>query len=167
MPDNIEIQVYEVLTPKIDYSKSVDELVAYFDEELEKINRGERKADLELMMLGYAIDFLVIVKRAADIVLDFEEAAMPVYEAVLEALHRNYAGSPPTSEQFSDTLKKAAGFMCVVILKNIGGDLINTNLGLGVNISGTNAFVMNRVGRCLQNGSEDDVISFYEALKNL
>lgn len=167
MGDNFEIEVGEVQQIEIDYSKTPDELIAYFDGEMEKIQKGEKQGNIELVMLGYAIDFLFFVKDATDIVLDFEEAVIPTFDAVLDAVHRNYCQQAPTEEEFSDMVKKATGFLCVVIWKNLGCGYVGSNLGIGVHINGTNAFVMNRVGRRLQNGSEDDIMSFYNYLKTL
>lgn len=168
MENNFEIEVGEVQQIEIDYSKTPDELIAYFDGEIEKIQKGEREqGNFELVMLGYAIDFLFFVKEATDIVLDFEEAVIPTFDAVLDALYRNYCEQAPTREDFEDMVKKATGFLCVVIWKNLGCGYFGSNLGIGVQINGTNAFVMNRVGRRLQNGSEDDIVSFYNYLKTL
>ena len=48
-----------------------------------------------------------------------------------------------------------------------GGGFIGSNIGYGVNINGTNAFVYNRIGRRLQGDASCDVTSFYEELKKL
>lgn len=168
MENNFNIEIGEVQQTEIDYSKTIDELISYFDGEVEKINSGEiEQASMELVMLGYAIDFLFFAKEATDLVLDFEEAVIPTFDAILEAIHKNFCKQPPTEEDFNDILKQATGFLCVVMWKNLGCGYVSSNLGIGVNINDTNAFVMNRVGRRLQNGSEDDIISFYDYVKSL
>ena len=72
---------------------------------------------------------------------------------------------PP--EAGGDIMKRASGFLSVVIWRNIGGGFISSNIGYGVNINGTNAFVYNRIGRRLQGDASCDVTSFYEELKKL
>lgn len=167
MSDKLNIEIGEVEETKIDYSKTTNDLISYFDEQSERIDRGERGADIELMMLGYAIDFLVFAKKATNIVLDFEEEVIPTFDEILEALHKHFKENTPTREQFEDTIKQATGFLCVVIWKNIGGGFFNSNIGIGINIKGNNAFVMNRIGRRLQNGKEDDIVTFYDYLKKI
>lgn len=168
MAHNFEINIGETQQPEIDYSQTPDELIAYFDSEVEKINKGEiKQAGMELVMLGYAIDFVFFAKEATGLVLDFEEAVIPTFDAILDAIHRNFANEAPTEEEFNDTLKKATGFLCVVMWKNLKCGYAGSNLGIAVTLNGTNAFVMNRVGRRLQNGSEDDIISFYDYVKSL
>ncbi len=44
---------------------------------------------------------------------------------------------------------------------------MQSNIGMGIQIKSTNAFVYNRIAGRLRSGREDEVISFYEALKNL
>ena len=168
MENEFVLKVGEVEETIIDYSKTVDELIAYFDEQTEQINSGERKeGNIELVMLGYAIDFVFFTKNATNIILDFEEEVIPVFDRILEAIYKKYCSQAPSQEEFSDMVKKATGFLCVVIWKNIGGGIIGSNIGIGVNVKGTNAFVMNRIARRLQNGSEDDIISFYHSIKEL
>lgn len=167
MDNNFDFGIGPVIQTVIDYSKTPDELVEYFDSEMEKIKKGEREADLELVMLGYAIDFIFFAKNAVKLTLDFEEAVIPAFDAVLDAVYRSYKENPPSQENFTDMVKRATGFLCIVIWKNLGCGYINSNLGIGVDINGKAAFVMNRVGRRLQNGSEDDIVTFYNVLKEM
>lgn len=57
--------------------------------------------------------------------------------------------------------------MGCLVLKNIGGNWVQSGIGMRIQIKGTNGFVYNRIARRLRSGSEDKVISFYEALKDL
>ncbi len=165
--DNFNIEVGAAEEVLIDYSKSVDELIQFFDEKSEKINSGLETANIEFMMLGYAIDFIMWTKAATGIVLDFEEAVIPAFESILAAIHKRFSEQQPTREEFDSMMKKAAGFLCIVIAKNIPCSFISSNLGVGVKINGNHVFVMNRIGRRLQNGAEDEVVSFYEQLKHI
>lgn len=165
--EQFDIQVGDVEESVIDYSKNLSELIAFFDDKAEKINSGEEKGNIEIMLLGYAIDFIMWTKGATDIVLDFDEAVIPTFEAILDAIHRQYLEQAPTGEEFDSMMKKATGFLCVVIAKNISCGFISSNLGYGVNIKGNNVFVMNRIGRRLQSGKEAEVVSFYQMVKEI
>ena len=56
---DFEVKVGPVEACKIDYSKSVEELTAYYDDLAKKIAGGQPElANGEFMQLGYALDFL-------------------------------------------------------------------------------------------------------------
>ena len=165
---NFEIQVGEPLSCQIDYSMSEQELEGYFDKQMELISAGqENLANIELAMLGYAFDFIDFSKKAANVEINFSEDNVEVFDAILEAVHKLVAAGNMPQERFNDIAKQATAFFGVLILKNLGGDWVQSNVGMAMNIHGTNAFLYNRVTRRIVNGQEDDVISFYEALKNL
>lgn len=165
--ENINIQIGPIEETKIDYTVSVQQLIDFFDEEAERIEKGEKAGTLEFMMLGYAIDFLVWAKNATGIVLDFEEEVIPTFDAILKAIHKKFLEQAPTQEEFQDLLKKATGFLCVVICKHSNCGYFNSNLGIGISKNKNNIFVMNRVGRRLQGQEDSEIISFYEQMKSL
>ncbi|MBQ4522014.1 MAG: hypothetical protein IJA10_03570 [Lachnospiraceae bacterium] len=168
MADNFELQVSEPIPCEVDYHLSEQQLADYFDLQFQLIQEGKRPpATMELAMLGYALDFLGFAENAANTKIDFQEESLGVFEAILDAIYRMYADEAPSGEDFDDMVKKATGYFGVLILKNIGGNWIQSNIGMGMNIKGSNAFLYNRIARRLTNGREDEVISFYEALKNL
>lgn len=163
---NIEVGDAEMC--KIDYSKTVQELVAFYNETAKRISEGDKEyLNGEFMMLGYAIDFLEFAQQVVHISLDFEEGVVPAFDSILDALSKSFQKQPVADEIFNDIVKKATGFMCVVIWKNIGGGFINSNLGYGVQIKDTNAFIYNRIGRRLQGAENSDMVSLYATLKNL
>lgn len=165
--ESINIEIGTIEKTKIDYNVSVQDLINFFDEEKKIILKGEKIATLEFMMLGYAIDFLFWTKNATGIVLDFEEEVIPTFDAILEAIHKKFLEKAPTQEEFQDLLKKATGFLCVVICKHSNCGYFNSNLGIGINKNENNVFVMNRVGRRLQGQEDSEIISFYEQMKRL
>ena len=165
---DFELKVGPVEACKIDYSKSDEELTAYYDDLAKKISGGQPElANGEFMMLGYALDFLDLVKRVFNIDLDFEETAIPKLDQIIAALSQAILTKKIPPEAGSDIMKKASGYLSVVIWKNIGGGFISSNIGYGVNINGTNAFVYNRIGRRLQGDASCDITGFYEELKKL
>lgn len=165
---DFEIKVSPAEPCKIDYSKSIDELTAYYDDLVQKIAGGQPElANGEFMQLGYALDFIAMVKKIFNIDLSFDESAIPTLDQIIAALSQAILTKKIPPEAGSDIMKKATGFLSVVIWKNIGGSFISSNIGYGVNINGTNAFVYNRIGRRLQGDSSCDVTSFYNELKKL
>lgn len=167
-PASFDLKISEVAACKIDYAKSVEELTAFYDEQEKKIAQGDQEyLTGEFMQLGYAIDFIGFVQHVFQVTLDFEEGVVPAFESVLDALSQGFQGKKIKEEIFGDILKKATGFFSVVIWKNLGGGFISSNLGYGVNVKGTNAFVYNRIARRLQGDASSDMVSLYETLKNL
>ena len=165
---DFEVKVGPVEACKIDYSKSVEELTAYYDDLAKKIAGGQPElANGEFMQLGYAIDFIFMVRKIFNMDLDFEESRIPTLDQIIAALSQAILTKKIPPEAGSDIMKKAAGYLSVVIWKNIGGSFISSNIGYGVNINGTNAFVYNRIGRRLQGDTSCDITSFYEELKKL
>jgi hypothetical protein len=165
---DFEVMVGPVEACKIDYSKSVEELTAYYDDLAKKIAGGQPElANGEFMQLGYALDFLDLVKRVFNMDLDFEETSIPKLDQIIAALSQAILTKKIPPEAGGDIMKKASGFLSVVIWRNIGGGFISSNIGYGVNINGTNALVYNRIGRRLQGDASCDVTSFYEELKKL
>lgn len=165
---NIEIQVGEPMESQIDYSMSEQELEKYVDEQMELISAGQEElATVELMMLGYAFDFIDFAKGAANVEVHFEEEFVGVFDAILEAIHKLVAAGDFSQERFNDIAKKATAFFGVLLIKNVGGNWVQSSVGMALNVRGTNAFLYNRVARRIVNGAEDDIISFYEAVKAL
>lgn len=167
MPE-FELKVSPAEPCKIDYSKSIKELTAYYDELAKKIAGGHPElANGEFMQLGYALDFLDMVKQIFNMDLDFEETSIPKLDQIIAALSQAILTKKIPPEAGSDIMKKASGYLSVVIWKNIGGGFISSNIGYGVNINGTNAFVYNRIGRRLQGDESCGITGFYGELKKL
>ena len=165
-PQNMNIQVSEPFISQIDYSLSREELADYCDQQMELVKSGQKElATIELMMLGYALDFIDFAHNAVQVDIDFDEENLELFDEILEALHEVSAGGGLTQENFNDIVKKATAFFGVFILKNIGGNWVQTNIGMAINLNETNAFVYNRIARRIINGKEDEVVSFYQVVK--
>lgn len=163
-----EIKVSPVEISTIDYSKSVRELEEYFDERSRKISAGDKRLLTgEFMQLGYALDFISLIKNNLQIALDFEETSISAYEGALDNISRAIGSGAIPRDAVGDIIKKATGFFSVLVWKNLGGGFISSNIGYGININGTNVFVYNRIGRRLQGDKNADAITFYEEIKSL
>lgn len=168
MGEKTNIQVGEPLSCQIDYSLSEKELGKYFDSQMALVRNGQEElSTVELMMLGYALDFISFAQNAAHVVINFGEESLERFDAVLEAVHVLMQKGGLPENQFYDIVKSATGFFGVFLFKNIGGSWVQTNIGPAVRLKETNAFIYNRVARRIQNGKKDDIISFYNTLKSM
>lgn len=168
MGEKTNIQVGEPLSCQIDYSLSEKELGKYFDSQMALVRNGQEElSTVELMMLGYALDFISFAKNAAHVDINFGEESLERFDAVLEAVHVPMLKGELPGNQFYDIVKSATGFFGVFLFKNIGGSWVQTNIGPAVRLKETNAFIYNRVVRRIQNGKKDDIISFYNTLKSM
>ncbi len=166
--NKFELQVSEPIPNEANYQLSKEELSVWFDEQYELLQEGKKQGvTMEFAMLGHAMDFIDFAERATQIELDFEEESLGAFEAILEAIYQLFQRQKPSDEDFVDMVKRATGYFGAVILKNIGGNWVQSNIGMGIQIKGTNAFVYNRIARRLSNGREDEVLSFYNALKGI
>ena len=165
---SFEIKVSPAEECRIDYSKSVAELNAYYEDIAKKIAGGQPElANGEFMQLGYALDFIDMVKRIFNIDLDFGEDTVPKLDQLIAALSNAILNKQIPPEAGVDIMKKATGYLSVVIWKHIGGGFFSSNIGCGVNINGTNAFVYNRIARRLQGDASCVIADFYNELKKL
>ena len=144
--NNFELHVSEPIPCEVDYQLSEQELAEYFDLQSQLLKEGKREsATMEIAMLGYALDFLEFAEKAANTKIDFSEESLGLFEAILEAIYNMFSEQAPTGEAFDDLAKRATGYFGVLILKNIGGNWVQSNVGMGVNINGTNAFFFYRI----------------------
>lgn len=166
MSDNeINLEIGEPIPSEFDYSLSPSELDSLLSEQMGLFRQGKRSMPThEFSMLGYALDFIDFAKNRCNQEIDFDERCLPVFLGILNALHKMFAENPPTGEFFNTTIKQAGGYFGVVIIKNIGGQWVNTNMGMGIAHKGENALIMNSIGRFLQTG-EDNVMAVYNHLK--
>ena len=158
----MEINIISVEESKLDYSKSLEELTAFFDA---NANNPEYRCG-EFMMLGYAIDFVGLMGKIANVKLDLSEGSIAILDQLLIALSDGVKKGVFNQTAFEGQLKGATGLFSLIVWKNLGGSFINSNVGYGVSVNGTNAFVLNRVGRRLQGDATSDLVSLYVALKN-
>lgn len=164
----INIKVSEPYICKIDYSLPKDELEEYLEIQMYLISLGQKEAaDFELMMLAYAFDFIYWAKDKCHVEMDFEEQNIGLLENVLEAIHKMTAEGRMTQEDFEGISKKAAAYLGVIIIKYLGGNWVESNIGCAVQINGMNIFVYNRVAGRIVNGAEADIVSFYNAVQEM
>ena len=165
--NEINLEIGEPIPSEFDYSLSPAELDSRLSEQMELFKQGKRSVPThEFSMLGYALDFIDFAKNRCNQEIDFDERCLPVFLGILNALHKMFAENPPPEEFFQTTVKQAAGYFGIVIIKNIGGQWVNTNMGMGISVGGTAALIMNPIARFLQTG-EDNLMAVYNQLKEV
>lgn len=165
---NTNIQVSSVEPSVYDYNKSIVDLEQFYDDLEKRVKNGDKSyLTGELMQLGFALDFASFVKDNRGIEFEFKEEDIPVFEKMLDSLSRAVMNNVFSQDDVTNIIKQATGFFSVLVWKNLGGGFINSNLGYGINVNGTNVFVYNRIGRRLYGDKNADMISFYQDIKKL
>lgn len=166
MSEELKIEVGEPIPNSFDYSLSPTELDKKLSERMVLVRQGQAAATHELSMLGYALDFIDVVKRNIDVALTFEEESLEPFCTALSALRQSFVSDPPTGDDFNSYVKAATGFFGIMMIRNLGGCWAMSNLGMAIILDGTAVFVMNRVGRYLQGGDDgDNMAALYNSLK--
>ncbi|AOR23786.1 hypothetical protein [Clostridium taeniosporum] len=163
--NQLNIDIGEITESVVDYSKSIEELTNYYDEQLILIKKGRNElATLELMMLGYGIDFIEWIKEAFKIELTLSEKSLNEFNKILEEIHEMYRINGLREEVINDLLKKCSAYFGLMILANYKGSWVDSNLGPAIQVNGVNAFVYNCIGRRIKSNEDSDVLAFYYAL---
>lgn len=165
MSEELNIEVGDPIPNTFDYSLTPAELDKKLSETMMKVKTGQAPATHEYTMLGYALDYIDFVRNNMNVTLDFGEESLADYCKTLTELQKSFAQNHPPADFFNNVLKSATGFFGIMVIKNLGGNWAQSNLGMTVIHNSTNAFVMNRIGRFLQ-GGEDDLGTLYNHLKN-
>lgn len=164
MSEELKIEIGEPIPNSFDYSLTPAELDKQLSEKMAKVRSGELKATHEFTMLGYALDFIDFVKSNVDVELGFGEDNLPQYCEILGEIQKSFAQDPPPGDLLNNVIKGATGFFGIMVIKNLGGNWAQSNIGMAVIHNGTSVFVMNRVARFMQSG-EDDMGALYNSLK--
>ena len=164
MPEELNIEVGEPIPNSFDYTLTPAELDKQLSEKMALVRRGELQATHEFTMLGYALDFIDFAKNSVNVELNFDEDSLEPYCEILGEMQMSFAQEPPPADMMTGIIKGATGFFGVMVIKNLGGNWAQSNIGMAVIRNGTSAFIMNRVGRFLQSG-EDDMSALYNYLK--
>lgn len=150
---------------------SYEQLVKQYDSRKEKFDNGEDVNKLELMFVGYALDAVDVVRLNFNIQLDFSEDSIKEVEKLLENLHKLYEKSKLSDDRVLDFAKQFSGYIGQVMIQNWGGEWIpesdfTIKNGPALKVKENNLFLLSKVYRRIQNGSEDNVYHFYQAIKN-
>ena len=164
MSEEIKIEIGGIIDNTFDYTLSPSELDKQLSEKTEQAKRGEIKATPEYAMLGYALDFIDFARNNFDLEMNFDEENLARYCEILGAVRKSFSEEPPPADFFNGFVKGATGFFGIMVIKNLGGNWAQSNIGMTVIHNGTSAFVQNRVARYMQNG-EDDMAALYNVLK--
>lgn len=164
MSDELKIEIDGIIENAFDYTLTPAELDKQLSEKMEQVRRGETKPTQEFSMLGYALDFIDFAKNNMNITIDFGEENLEHFCGILGALQKSFAADSPPEDVFESYVKMSAGFFGVMVIKNLGGNWAQSNIGMTVIHNGTAAFVVNRVARYLK-GEEDGMAVLYGVLK--
>ena len=169
MSEELKIEIGGIIDNTFDYTlplKELDELLSSRMKFARSVY-GVRKDDVQIMeyaMLGYALDFIDFARNNFDLEMNFDEENLARYCEILGAVRKSFSEEPPPADFFNGFVKGATGFFGIMVIKNLGGNWAQSNIGMTVIHNGTSAFVQNRVARYMQNG-EDDMAALYNVLK--
>ncbi len=167
MSDNVKLEVLGVFAPTVDYNKSLDDLADYCNQQYELISAGnEEAATFELLILANALSFINFSSEICNVGLSFEDKKITYLEKALDILCENAKEFQMEEEEFNNIVKLASCFLCCLIIKNIGGNFITTNIGVGVHVGTKDIVIYDKIVSRLLNGRDAEIITFYNNLKN-
>lgn len=167
--DNLgEIQLGEAIPNEFDYDLELGELDKQLTEKYEHLNREKEGAVTpEWIMLGCALDLVDFAKENLDIALDFSEESLEKLCTVVSMMKESYAEEAPTDDIFATWVNMTAGLFGCIIIKNLGGNWIESNAGMSVIVNGTAAFITNQLVGAISgaNPNENAISEMYDYLK--
>ena len=165
--DELNIEIGGVIENTFDYSLPPKELDKQLSERMSKVKSGEVKPTHELSMLGYALDFIDFAQQTVNIEMNFDEENLADLCEILGAIKESFAQEPPTNEILASYVKAVTGFFGVMIIKNLGGNWVETSAGISVTVNGTTAFISNRIAGIFSGAGEDENVltEIYDRLK--
>ena len=166
--DELNIEIGGAIENTFDYSLPPKELDKQLSERMNKVKSGEIKPTHELSMLGYALDFIDFAKQTVNADMNFDEENLEPLCEIVGAIKESFAQEPPSNEILASYVKAVTGFFGVMVIKNLGGNWVETSAGISVTVNGTTAFITNRVSGIFSGADEDEnVISeIYGYLKD-
>lgn len=172
MSENIEneIQLGEPIPNEVDYNLPLEELDKWLSEKYELFQQKKiERLSPDCIMLGCALDMVDFAKNNLDIQLDFSEDSLNNLRIIISMMKESYAEETPSDDIFGTWVNMTAGLFGCIIIKNIGGNWIESNAGMAVAVNGTAAFITNQILGMISgaNDNENAVIEIYEYLKSL
>lgn len=163
-----EIQLGEPIPNEFDYDLPLSELDKQLTEKYELLQ--QKKIDAvsgECAMLGCALDLVDFAKNNLDIELDFSEKSIENLCSVISMMKESYAEETPSDDIFGTWVNMTSGLLGCIIIKNLGGNWIESNAGMSVIVNGTAAFITNQIIGVISgaNPNENAAVEIYEFLK--
>lgn len=163
-----EIQLGEPIPKEFDYDLPLAELDKQLTEKYELLKQKKIEAvSGECIMLGCALDLVDFAKNNLDIELDFSEKSLESLRSVISMMKESYAEETPSDDIFATWVNMTSGLLGCIIMKNLGGNWIESNAGMSVIVNGTAAFITNQVIGAISgaNPNENAVFEIYDHLK--
>lgn len=166
--EDLKIEIGGIIENTFDYSPPPQDLDRQLSARIERVKRGEIKPTHELSMLGYALDFIDFAQQNMNIAMNFDEENLENFCGILGALKRSFSQNPPPKDFLDGCVKGAVGFFGVMIIKNLGGNWLETNVGISITVNGTAAFISNRIAGFFSVADENEnaIAEIFDYLKN-
>ena len=167
MSEELKIELGEPIPNSFDYTLTPAELDKQLSEKMALVRSGQLQATHEFTMLGYALDFIDFAQQNVNIAINFDEENLVHLCSILGLLKNSFARNPPPNDIMASYVKAAAGFFGVMIIKNLGGNWVETSAGMSVSVNGTTAFITNRIAGILSGADENEnaITEIYGYLK--
>ncbi len=150
----------------VGYSDTIEHLENYYNDRYELIRRGNTDfVTLDLVALGNALDFIHLVQQCFSVHLDNHPASVESFEEVLDALNRGIINENLFSQSGGEIAQKAAAYLGFLIIATIGGEWLDTEDGLAVNVNGRCVYVEDWIGKRLVSGSDLNVTDYYRSVQ--
>lgn len=164
-----DLQLGELIPHSFDYNQSLEELDKWLTEQYELLQKKEISAlPADCAMLGAALDLVDFAKNNLDIQLDFSEKSLDSLRIIISMMKESYVEEKPSDEIFAAWVNMTSGLLGCIIIKNLGGNWIESNAGMSVVVNETAAFITNQVLGLISGANENEnaVIEIYNYLKN-
>lgn len=152
---------------KFSYSSDIADLEKYYQQQYDLIKKGNMDlVNLELVMLGNALDFISFVKESFGMSLNAQEKSIFLYDEVMDALSRGIINANLFDKEIN-IAKKAGAYLGFIIIANVGGEWNDTENGAAVIISGREVYVMDFAQKRLAAGTELNAVDYFKTVKIL
>ena len=163
-----DLQLGELIPHSFDYNLSLEELDKWLTEQYEQLSQKKIPSLAgDCAMLGAALDLIDFAKNNLDISLDFSEKSLDGLRIIISMMRESYVEEKPSDEIFATWVNMTSGLFGCIIIKNLGGNWVESNAGMSVVVNGTAAFITNQVLGLIsgENNNENAVIEIYDYLK--
>ena len=151
---------------------SIEALQAAYEHGKSKLHTSDADEinKTELLYLAYGLDFIDFSSNNYNISLTLSEEDVFHIETIASAAHEAYVSGALSQENLLSFSKIFAGYLGLLITHHKGGTWVPEVKGMedsGPAIqkdAGEYYFVLSKVFRRLQNGSEDNLVHFYQII---
>ncbi len=167
-----EIQLGELSPNEFDYDLPISELDKQLTEKYERLKAKKiTSVSGECAMLGCALDLIEFADNNLDIQLDFSTDSLEKLRDVVVMMKESYAEEKPSDDVFTTWVNMTSGLLGCIIIKNLGGNWVESNAGMSVVVNGTVAFITNQLLGVISGANDNenfvnDIYSLLSGQKN-